>query len=78
MATDIAALAQLLEASLDPSKSRQGQCLCPADAIAVLLLLLLLLLFHGVVLCCVMPCHAKYNAQLRVPSPRNRTSRASL
>ena len=30
MATDIAALAQLLEASLDPSKSRQGQCLCPA------------------------------------------------
>jgi hypothetical protein len=44
----------------------------------VLLLLLLLLLFHGVVLCCVMPCHAKYNAQLRVPSPRNRTSRASL
>lgn len=57
MATDIAALAQLLEASLDPSKSRQGQCLCPAEAIAVLLLLL----FHGVVLCCAVLCCAVLN-----------------
>lgn len=56
MATDIAALAQLLEASLDPSKSRQGQCLCPAEAIAVLLLL-----FHGVVLCCAVLCCAVLN-----------------